>query len=82
MYKESVAAPNPHGCSITAFRLDFMKTYEESVKIERHKKYAPDTVSSERGAKNGSRFWLRQDPCKAGLMQQAEQGICEQTLCS
>jgi len=25
MYKESVAAPNPHGCSITAFRLDFMK---------------------------------------------------------
>jgi len=46
------------------------------------KKYAPDTVSSERGAKNGIRFWLRQDTCKAGLMQQAEQGICEQTLCS
>ena len=28
------------------------------------------------------RFLLRQDPCKAGLMQQAEQGICKQTLCS
>ena len=27
-------------------------------------------------------FSLRQDPCKAGLMQQAEQGICKQTLCS
>ena len=27
-------------------------------------------------------FSLRQDPCKAGLMPQAEQGICTQTLCS
>lgn len=67
MYKESVAAPNPHGCSITAFRLDFMKTYEESVKIERHKKYAPDTVSSERGAKNGSRFGCGKIPAKQVL---------------
>ena len=27
-------------------------------------------------------FLLGQDPCKAGLMPQAEQGICTQTLCS
>lgn len=32
MYKESVAAPNPHGCSIADSAPDFMKTYEESVK--------------------------------------------------
>jgi len=46
------------------------------------KKYAPVIVADERGAKNDIRFSLRQDPCKAGLMQQAEQGICKQTLCS
>jgi len=42
----------------------------------------PRSPCGERGAKNDIRFLLRQDPCKAGLMQQAEQGICKQTLCS
>ena len=54
MYKESVAAPNPHGCSIADSAPDFMKN--PSRKSKRRKKYAPDTVSSERGAKNGIRF--------------------------
>jgi hypothetical protein len=52
------------------------------VNPDTHKKYAPVIVADERGAKNDIRFFLRQDPCKAGLMQQAEQGICKQTLCS
>ena len=32
------------------------------------------------GALKRSSFLLRQDPCKAGLMQQAEQGICNADL--
>ena len=43
-------------------------------------KNTPRSPCGERGAKNDVRFSLRQDPCKAGLMQQAEQGICNADL--
>ena len=48
-----------------------------------HIKNTPRSSLPMNGAlKTISVFSLRQDPCKAGLMQQAEQGICKQTLCS
>ena len=43
-------------------------------------KNTPRSPCGERDAKNDIRFLLRQDPCKAGLMQQAEQGICNADL--
>lgn len=52
MYKESVAAPNPHGCSIADSAPDFMKTYEESVKDT---KITPRTLFPVSGA-------LKRDP--------------------
>ena len=55
MYKESVAAPNPHDCSIADSAFDFMKTYEVKSFVKTQK-YAPDTVSSGWGAKTGSVF--------------------------
>lgn len=44
-----------------------------------HKKIRPGHLAVS-GALKRSSFLLRQDPCKAGLMQQAEQGICNADL--
>ena len=45
------------------------------------KKYAPVIVADEQGAKNAIRFYCGKIPAWAGLMQQAKQGIWNQTLC-
>ena len=45
-------------------------------------KIRPGHLAVNGALKTDAVFSLRQDPCKAGLMPQAEQGICEQTLCS
>ena len=56
MYKESVAAPIPYVRSIAGFGADFMKILLRNCKNRTHKKYAPCTGSSARGAKNKSCF--------------------------
>ena len=45
-------------------------------------KIRPGHLAVSGALKTDAVFSLRQDPCKAGLMPQAEQGICTQTLCS
>ena len=45
-------------------------------------KIRPDHLAVSGALKTDAVFSLRQDSCKAGLMPQAEQGICTQTLCS
>ena len=45
-------------------------------------KIRPGHLAVNGALKTDAVFSLRQDPCKAGLMPQAEQGICTQTLCS
>ena len=47
-----------------------------------YKKIRPGHLAVNGALKTDAVFSLRQDPCKAGLMPQAEQGICTQTLCS
>ena len=47
-----------------------------------YKKIRPGHLAVSGALKTDAVFSLRQDPCKAGLMPQAEQGICTQTLCS
>ena len=45
-------------------------------------KIRPGHLAVSGALKTDAVFSLGQDPCKAGLMPQAEQGICTQTLCS
>jgi len=45
-------------------------------------KIRPGHLAVSGALKTDAVFSLRQDPCTAGLMPQAEQGICTQTLCS
>ena len=47
-----------------------------------YKKIRPGHLAVSGALKTDAVFSLRQDPCTAGLMPQAEQGICTQTLCS
>ena len=45
-------------------------------------KIRPGHLAVSGALKTDAVFSLGQDPCKAGLLPQAEQGICTQTLCS
>ena len=45
-------------------------------------KIRPGHLAVNGALKTDAVFSLRQDSCKAGLMPQAEQRICTQTLCS
>ena len=83
--------PASHVRSITASQFISLRSYEETVKRKRvffenfvigfcPQKYAPVIVADERGAKNDIRFFCGKIPAQAGLMQQAEQGICTADL--